>query len=259
MNAKVVIFFALLCATFIIRYCIYNRTKSEPNTDNFVVGIAAGYAPFISINQQGDYEGFDIDCTQEIAQTLNKKLVLKDLGSMAPLLIALEQGSIDAIMWGMSITQERLNKFAMVHYQGKPTTSNPLLLAKSLPTGVATLADMDGMTICVEPASSHYDILKNYPNITLLTTEKVDDALLNILYKKADGAFIDPAIAAKFKTKYPELLIIDIPLDKKEWVQGVGIMINKTNNALIKQIEAVINQLKNNGTITRLEKKWGMV
>src|SRR5207249_4261464 len=77
-----------------------NISPSKSKIDALVIGTAAGYAPFVSINKQGEYEGFDIDVAQALTKKMGKKLVLKDLGSMTSLFMALEQGSIDAIIWG---------------------------------------------------------------------------------------------------------------------------------------------------------------
>ena len=57
---------------------------------------------------------------------MGKKLIIKDLGSMTPLFIALENESIDAIIWGLSIIQERLKKVEMIRYQGDTVTTYAL-------------------------------------------------------------------------------------------------------------------------------------
>ncbi|MCL4380479.1 transporter substrate-binding domain-containing protein [Candidatus Dependentiae bacterium] len=233
------------------------RAKST-NTDTLTLGITAGYAPFISMNEQGQYEGFDIDVAQALGITLHKKVVFKDLGSMTSLMMALQQGSVDAIIWGLSITQERLQKLAMVHYQGVSTTSYPLLFWEKIPAGVAGLADMEGKTVCVEPTSAQSAVLNKYPGIMIMPTEKVDDALLNIQYGKANAALVEPAIAKKFKTKYPQIQILDIPLAQEEQELGIGIAIRRDNTALIAQVQQAIDELKNNGSIAQFEKKWGI-
>lgn len=235
-----------------------NFAVSNNKSDTLTVGTAANYAPFVSINAQGEYEGFDIDVAKKIAEKLGKKLVLKDLGSMAPLFISLEQENIDAIMWGLSITQERLKKVIMINYQGESTTAYSLLFWKTVPTGISTIKDMNGMTICVEPTSSQDAVLDNYPLINKKFNEKVDDALLNIQYGKADAAFVEPAIAKKFKTKYPEIQILDVPLDEKDQVQGIGIAIKQNNLALAEEIQKNITALQQEGIIEELEKKWNI-
>lgn len=239
-------------------YLFFKRPNTPRSTNELIVGTAAGYAPFVSINPQGDYEGFDIDVAHALAQEMGKKLVIKDLGSMTSLFTALNQGSIDTIIWGLSITQDRLQKVAMIHYQGELTTSYPLIFWQNIPQGVTSLTDMKNKTVCVEPASAQDTVLQKYPLIRILPTEKVDDALLNIQYGKADAAFVEPAIAKKFKNKYPEITLLDVPLQPEDQVQGVGIVIQKNNAELITQIQTAITTLKAHGTITKLEQKWGI-
>lgn len=238
---------------------LYVTNKSSitpPQTGRLVVGIAAGYAPFISINAQGDYEGFDIDVAQALAQQMQVPLVLQDLGSMTTLFTALNQDSIDVIIWGLSITQERCEKVAMVHYQGTPTASYQLVFWNTPPTNITSINDMHGTTVCVEPHSAQDAVLRKYPFITPLFTEKVDDALLNIQYGKADAAFVEPAIAKKFKNKYPNIYVLDVPLSPDDHVQGIGIVIKKDNTLLIDRIQKAIAALKTAGIITQLEQKW---
>ena len=230
----------------------------QKNTNTLTMGIAAGYAPFISINAQGEYEGFDIDVARAVATTLGKKLVLKDLGSMTPLLLSLDQGSVDAVMWALSITQARLKKFTMIRYQGEDTLSYPLLFWKEIPANIKTLADMNGMTVCTEPASSQSAVLAKYPAITQLTTERIDDALLQLQYGKATAALVEPAIGKKFKAAYPEIQILDVMLAPEDQVKGMGIALKKENRALAQEIEQAVALLQKNNTIEQCEKKWGI-
>ena len=245
----------LLVLVGVIAYFATQRNSSRDESQ-LIVGIAAGYAPFVSINQLGEYEGFDIDVAHALADTLGKKLVLKDLGSMTSLFMALDQNKIDVIAWGLSITQERLEKVVMIHYQGAITNSYPLIFWKQIPEGITTLEDMRNKTICVEPTSAQDTVLHKYPAINKLSTEKVDDALLNIQYGKADAAFVEPAIAKKFKNKYEEIQIVDMPLDAHDHAQGVGLVVKQTNVALTNQLESAVATLKSTGVIEQLEKKW---
>jgi ABC-type amino acid transport substrate-binding protein len=236
----------------------FKNAPSQNNLNTLTVGTAAGYAPFVSVNKQGEYEGFDIDVAQALAQKMGKKLVLKELGSMTSLFMALEQGSIDAIIWALSITQDRLKKVSMINYQGELTTEYPLIFWQKIPSGISTINDMKGMAVCVEPTSAQDTVLNKYPFIIKKSTEKVDDALLNIQYSKADAAFVEPAIAKKFKNKYSEIQIMNVPLAPEDQVQGMGIAIKKNNNALIQQVEQAVNTLKRDGSIKQFEKKWNI-
>lgn len=256
MNKKI-ISLSLIIGVATLLYTTFNRQQTLDEKP-LTIGIAAGYAPYISINEQGQYEGFDIDVADALATTLNKKIEFKDLGSMAPLMIALDQDSIDMIIWGLTITQERLEKIAMVHYVGKNTETNPLAFWTTIPHNLKTLEDAKGLTISVEPASFQASVLAHYPEIITLPTEKVDDALLNIQYGKSDAAFLDPEIAKKFKAKYPEIQIVEISLKDNEQTLGMGIAIKKNNQQLINQIDAAIDELKKDGTLGQLEQRWNI-
>jgi ABC-type amino acid transport substrate-binding protein len=249
-------FILSLSIIVIISGCYFNNTPSDQNT--LTVGIASGYAPFISLNENGAYEGFDIAVITLVAEKLNRKLKLIDLGSMASLFMALNQGSVDALIWGLSITQDRCTKVAMVNYQGVACESYPLIFWNEIPENIRSIENMQDMTVCVEPGSAQEDILNKYTNICRLYTEKVDDALLNIQYKKADAALVEPAIAKKFKARFSNIQMLDIPLAPEEQEQGIGIAIKKDNSNLIDEITRAVNELKEEGMITQLEQKWGI-
>lgn len=239
-------------------YPLVRSAKQSPATDQFIVGMSSGYAPYVSTNEQSDYEGFDIDIAHALADSMGKQLVLEDLGSMPALFIALDQGRIDAIIWGLEMTKERMEKVTMVHYYGDPTRSYPLVFWGKIPNNISTLADLQGKTVCVEAGSSQDGVLSKHPEVIRLAVEKVDDALLNIQYGKADAALIDPTLAKKFKRIYPTLQLLDLPLNPHDHVQGIGIAVKKNNSALVDQLQKALTQLKNTNIISELEQKWAM-
>jgi ABC-type amino acid transport substrate-binding protein len=258
MRLKIIIPILLLVIGFFCCYVFLNNKKDDCSGDVFVVGTATGYAPWVSINEKNEYEGFDIDVITALAQKMNKKLELKDLGSMSALFIALDQGSIDAIIWGLSITKDRLKKVEMIHYQGKMINAYPLIFWKQIPPNITTIDDMQDKTVCVEPASAQDAVLSKYAFINKKFTEKIDDALLNIQYGKADAAFVEPAIANKFKSKYPEIISLDIPLAPDDQVRGVGIAIKRGNTTIINAVKNAVDELKRSSVITMYEKKWSI-
>jgi ABC-type amino acid transport substrate-binding protein len=244
------------CAAFLFRNVYQSRALNTQDT--FIVGTSAGYAPYASINEQGEYEGFDIDVARAIAEKLNKKLVLKDLGSMTSLMMGLDQKSLDAIIWGVSITEARLKKYTMIHYQGSVTDSYPLLFWQKAPADIKMFDDLKGLKICVEPSSSQSAALGRYSNINILPVERVDDALLNIQYGKADAALVEYAIANKFARKFPEIKIVSLALNPEDQEFGCGIVLEKENNALSQKIQRIIDELKADGTLQRLAKQWNL-
>jgi len=251
----------LLALIAVIGISIYlKQPQNDPvsNQKKFIVGTAGGYAPFVSINAQGEYEGFDIDISKALAQNMDMELEIKDLGSMSSLFIALEQGKIDAIIWALSITQERLNKVTMIKYQGDTSSSYPIMFWKEIPNNASSINELEGATICAEAGSCQEAVLNKYPFINKLPINHVDDGLLNIQYQKADGVLVEQAIAAKFQRKYPEIKVLNVPLAPEDQIQGIGIAIKKNNIELTENVQKVIMTLEKNGTIANLEQKWNI-
>jgi ABC-type amino acid transport substrate-binding protein len=252
---------------YVILFCIFgivfgywiNTLRSTKRDDSvLIVGTTGAYAPFVSINEQGEYEGFDVDVARALAQQLGKTLEIKDLGSMTSLFMGLEQGKIDAIIWGLSIIPERLLKVTMVSYAGELIDSYKLVFWNNIPEGIKSIEDLAGKIVCVEGGSAQEKVLSAYPKVIQKPMEKVVDSLMELQYRKADAAFIEPAVAKKFQDKFKEIKMLDVPLGKEDQELGTGIAIKKDNLDFIKQVEQAVASLKKVGTLKQLEEKWGI-
>ena len=227
---------------------------------DFVVGTATGYAPFVSLDEKGNYVGFDIDIAKELSKKLNRNLVIKDLGSVPSLFLALKQNKIDVIIWAISITQERQKQMDMVYYQGQKVTSLPLLFWKKIPDGVVKVEDISPkQIICVEAGSFQESVLQKVPGINLKQVDKVMDAVLEIKYGKAQATMIDPGLVFTICQQFPEIQLLNIPLPPSEQSLGNGICINKDNQLLSQQVQQAVAELQSEGTIGALEKQYNLV
>ncbi len=242
---------------FILGLSIFNPLMAE----NLVVGTTSAYAPYVSLDDKCEYVGFDIDFAQALSQKLNKNLVIKDLGSMPALMLALKQNKIDAIIWAISITEERQKQMEMIYYQGEKVTSMPLLFWKKIPEGIASIKNMENnpkITICVEAGSFQENFLSKISGLKLKQVDKVMDAILEIKYGKSTATMIDPSLLATVLKQFPNLAIMDIPLPFNEQSFGNGICLTKQNKALIAEIRQAVKELQNEGKILELEKKWNL-
>lgn len=244
-----------LCA--FIGLQLYKSTAVADRNETIIMGTMSGWPPYVSMNELGIYEGFDIDVAQEIAGRLNKKLVIKDMDT-AYLIQALQQGSVDFIMTGLDITYERLQKIAMVPYQGEPITSLPLIFWQTIPSGVKKLEDLSsipGAIVCVEPGSSQEPILESFKGFEIKRVDPLG-SILEIQYGKALATLLEPALFQSLKKKYPELVSIAVPLDEKNKIIGCGIGVKKENTKLLTKINTLIAALKKEGFLTEKEKQW---
>ena len=78
-------------------------------SDNVKIGTEGAYPPWNAKDASGKLIGFEVDLAMELCKIMNHTctLVEQDWDGMIP---ALQSGKFDAIMAGMSITDERKKK-----------------------------------------------------------------------------------------------------------------------------------------------------
>lgn len=260
MSKNIFIYIALALLSGIIIF-LFTQKSGSAKKDTIILGTMSGWPPFVTVDDNAEYQGFDIDIACEIAKKLNKKLIIKDMDT-AMLITALTQGRVDFIMTGLSITKERQKKIMMVPYQGEAIKELTLVFWDKIPEGVSSLVDIKKIPnaiICVEPGSSQEEFIKKQnleqSGITIKESNPAE-SLLNLKYGKAIACLLEPTIFSDFETKHPNLKAISVPLDEEDQIMGNGIGIRKDNEKLIAKIEAIIKKLKSNGFIAQCENKW---
>ena len=220
------------------------------------VGTASGYAPFMSLSPNGTYEGFDKDIIEAVAKKMGKKLILKDYGSMPSLFLALKNERVDAIIWGISITEERKKELDFVHYQGDLEKFVVAFIDENL-NRTNSLSDFT--SISVEAGSFQDKVVSSL--IQPAEINKVDsllDAALEVKFKRSQCVAMDPSLINSYKEKISDLKIKYFDLPSELQSQGNGIGMNKANPSLTSEIEKSIKELKQEGVIETLEIKWGL-
>ena len=108
-----------------------SKESEGAEKDTFVVGMECNYAPFnwteaessdrnVAVDAGGYCDGYDVQIARNIADELGKELVIvkMDWDSLEP---SLNSGSIDAIIAGMTDTEDRRKNadFTTPYYQSK--------------------------------------------------------------------------------------------------------------------------------------------
>lgn len=246
-------YYVTLCLISILSFA------TSAMAEDFVVGTTSGYAPYVSLNAAGEYEGFDIDIAKAVADKLNRKLVIKDFGSMPSLILAIKQNKADALIWSISITQDRQKQMAMVYYQGEKVTSLPLLFWGEIPDGIKSLEDIaknPKSVVSVEAGSFQENVLIDIPGLTLKQVDKVSDAILELKYGKSQAVLVDNSMMTIYMNKFPKLKSLMVNLSEAKQSMGNGIGLNLNNADLTASVQRAIDELLRDGTIADLETKW---
>jgi len=144
-------------------------------SNEFRVGLECGYAPFnwtqtdasngaVQISGSSDYAGgYDVEVAKIIAKGLGKKLVIVKTvwDGLSP---AVQSGTIDAIIAGMSPTADRklTIDFTAPYYRSELV----LVVKKGGKYENATsLADFDGAKVTAQLSTFHYTVIDQIPGV----------------------------------------------------------------------------------------------
>jgi putative lysine transport system permease protein len=149
----------------------------ETEQKEFRVGMEAGYAPFNwtqntdengAVPIQGDKSyagGYDVEIAKIIAEKLGRELVIvkTEWDGLPP---ALQSGKIDAIIAGMSPTEERKKQidFTDVYYESNLVM---VIRADSDYADAKSLEDFSGAKVTAQLNTFHYTVINQIPGVQM--------------------------------------------------------------------------------------------
>ncbi|PZX03712.1 amino acid ABC transporter substrate-binding protein (PAAT family) [Psychrobacillus insolitus] len=174
MKNKSLLFIAMLISTVLLLGACgtddtENTSSSTEEKDTFTVGLEAGYAPFnwtqmddsnngVKIDGNAEYAGgYDVEIAKKVAEGLGKELVIvkTEWDGLVP---ALTSGKIDAIMAGMSPTEER--KQTIDFSENYYTSDFVMIVKKGGPfEGATSIQDFSGAKVTAQLNTSHYGVI----------------------------------------------------------------------------------------------------
>lgn len=175
--------FAVLFGLFVLAGCGNGATEdssgatgtSSADSDKFVVGMEAGYPPFnwtqnddsngaVKIDGADGYAGgYDVQMAKKVAEGLGKELVIvkTEWDGLVPALVS---SKIDAIVAGMSPTEER--KEAIDFTDSYYTTELVLVVKSDGAYADATkLSDFSGAKVTAQLNTLHYDVIDQIKDV----------------------------------------------------------------------------------------------
>lgn len=159
----------MLVTSFALVGCGGEKIVDSADRDTFIVGMEAGYPPFnwsqmddsngaVKIDGLEEYaNGYDVEIAKKIAESLGKELVIQKIAweGLEP---AVSSGTIDAIMAGMSPTDERRQA---IDFSDHYYTSDLVMIVKndSEYKDAKSIQDFSGAKITGQQSTFHYDVI----------------------------------------------------------------------------------------------------
>ena len=165
----------VLTGALFLTGCGSSSAKDDENV--FRVGMEAGYAPFnwtqmddsnggVKIDGGSEYAGgYDVEVAKKIAEGLGKELVIvkTEWDGLVP---SLQSGKIDAIVAGMSPTEERKES---IDFSDNYYKSDLVILVKNggKYANATSLKDFSGAKITAQLNTFHYSVIDQIEGVNI--------------------------------------------------------------------------------------------
>ena len=226
-------------------------TANGTTNGTITFGTNAEFPPFEYVTSQGaigEFDGIDMAIAKQIGDDMGKEAKINNM-EFDSLLLALDNGQVDAVIAGMTVTDERKEAydFSTPYY-----TATQVMIVKE-DSDIKAAADMKDKKIvviqgytgetCVKDMGYDYEAFK-----------KGTEAVLELVNGKCDVVVIDSATAEKFVGDNEGLKIVEDPsaFEAEEY----AIAVKKGNTELLNQINASIQKMLDNGTVSELSAKY---
>jgi len=226
------------------------------------------YPPQSSLNDQtGEYEGFDIDVTHEIARRLGVPTVEFATPDFDQMQAGNWAGRYDIAVGSVTVTESRkaVLDFTQVYY------FTPAQLATHPDSGITTVEGFAGETICVGEGTTYFDWLEGTLTLPPEAGEVADPpegATATALRTDTDCAeswqsgrrefdgwlSAQPTVQQTVDADFPVIFVGD-PV----FFEPLAVAFDKSvadNDGLVGEVDRIIGEMHADGTLTELSEKW---
>jgi polar amino acid transport system substrate-binding protein len=228
-------------------------TERIIKTKSLVLGTPGDFPPFSMSTADGKLIGLDIDLARSLAQGLDVELKVERM-EFAKLLPALENGSIDIAMSGITMMPSRNLRFAFI---GPYALSGQALLGKK--EIIAKLADKEDLGqakfhMAVLKGTTSEETAKAFTKATRTLTDTHDQSLILLLDGKVDVILADYPYCKVAEMRFADR-DIDL-LDEPLTFEPLGIAIAGNDPLLSNLVHNFLVLLEGGGILAKLKDRW---
>lgn len=236
--------FALILSLFSVMFSGCLQSKQT-----LTVGTDATYEPFESIDESGNYVGFDMELIKMIADELKMELKIQNV-NWDGIIPGLINGNYDCLISAMTITEERQKQ---ISFSDPYFSIKQVIVVKEDNDQIKTPADLVGKTVTAQIGTTGDLYASKIQGVKMKRFDTNPQAVQELLNNNADAAVMDDLVASEAISKNPGLKMIEIADAEVEYY---GIGVKKENTELLEKINKALDTLKNNGKLAELTRKY---
>lgn len=257
-----------ICGTAAFASCTTNDDNSaekQPTIERIqergklLVGTTGDYRPLSYREADGNYWGFGIEMAEKIAERIG--VGIEFVQTSWPTLTAdvlAEPQTFDLAIGGITITDTR--KETMLMSDGYLCNGKTILCRADDADRYQSLADIDKpeVRVMVNPGGLNEKFAnEKLPHATIIVWQKNEEIPNQVAEGNADVMITEITEAPWYVQNDPRLAA---PLIENPFTHGeIGVLMRKGQDDLLTLVNAVIAQMKADGTLRQLHEKYGLV
>ena len=214
----------------------YRTVEEIQDSGKIVIGVFSDKAPFGYVDENGDYQGYDVYFAQRIAEDLGVEVeyVSTDPASRVE---NVATGKVDIILANFTVTDERAEQvdFALPYMQVMLGVVSP---ENALITDVDQLDGKDLIVVKGTTAETYFE--KNYPDVNLVKYDEYADAYNALLDGRGDAFSTDNTEVLAWALMNPGF---EVGIDALGNADTIAPAVQKGNESLLNWLNEEIESL----------------
>ena len=230
------------------------RWEAIQEEGTLTVGTAGTLYPASFREEESDtLTGFDVELMKEVAKRLDLEIEFKEM-AFDNMLTSVQNGQIDVAANDISVTEDRKEKFAF----SKPYkyTYGTAIVRKSDLSGIESLEDLKGKKAAGEATTIFMDVAREYGAEEVIYDNATNDQYLrDVSTGRTDVILNDYYLQTLALAFFPEFDITIHP-DIAYNPQEIAFLMDKENDELQENIDRVLDEMLEDGTVKELSEQF---
>lgn len=252
-----------LCACLLLALAGCASLRSEPQprglsrilqTGEMRIGMTGEQPPLSMTARNGELLGLDVALSRVLAQAMGVEARFVQM-PFDQLLGALEDGDVEIVMSGLTITPARSQRVTLI---GPYFTSGKTVLTRNAELAAKQQAeDLDLATLrfaALAGSTSEDFVRSSLPNATLVPTEHLDDAIQQVMDGQVDALIADRETCSFAVLRHPEAGLI--ASETALTIEPMGIAVHHDDDKLARLIETYLTTIEKSGTLKKARQFW---
>ncbi|CAK8054406.1 transporter substrate-binding domain-containing protein [Eupransor demetentiae] len=228
----------------------HNQQAKTITKGTLTVGLEGTYAPY-SYREDGKLKGYEVDLAKDIADKMGLKVAYVET-KWDSLIAGLGSHRYDVVMNNIGYTKERADTYSLSDYYVYPHT---VLIKRDNEKDLKDLKSIDGKKMA-QSTTSNYGKIAEKNGAKLVSVPGINEAMNLVKTKRADGSLNDLGAFKAYQKQNPKSKLTYVDLDGQVDSKPSGALVNKDNKKLLKAINKAIEELKSDGTLSKLSEKY---